>query len=365
MAGSSRKRCVCGRSLANVLMARFSAFGDVAMTVPVIYSACRSHAETHFVMVTRSSMVGIFVNAPSNLQVVGVDLREEYKGFRGMWRLMSELASERRFDAFVDLHGVLRTRVMGLYCRLHGIRVSRINKGRQNKRALTRKRNKVMLPLLSQRARYRAAFFHAGLPLSNRFDGLYGRDGKADSALFAAITAPKPEGERWVGIAPFAAHQGKIYPPELMEQVVARLDALPDVRVFMFGAGEREQSLLDGWAAKYRSSVSLAGKRYGFGAELALFSHLDCAVTMDSANMHLAAIAGTKTVSIWGATHPYCGFRGWRHREEDMVQLPLTCRPCSVFGDKPCYRGDYLCLSAIRPDVVFKKIVEDLNITDH
>lgn len=132
--------------------------------------------------------------------------------------------------------------------------------------------------------------------------------------------------------------------------------------MFLFGAGHQEQAVLEAWAGKYASVTSLAGKRYGFGAELALFSHLDCAVTMDSANMHLAAIAGTRTISIWGATHPYCGFKGWRQSEADMVQLPLTCRPCSVFGDKPCYRGDYLCLSAIRPDVIYKRIVEELKI---
>ena len=37
--------------------------------------------------------------------------------------------------------------------------------------------------------------------------------------MFADITPPKAEGERWIGIAPFAKHKGKIYPPELMKKV--------------------------------------------------------------------------------------------------------------------------------------------------
>ncbi len=77
---------------------------------------------------------------------------------------------------------------------------------------------------------------------------------------------------------------------------------------------------------------------------------------MDSANMHLAALAGTPTVSVWGATHPYCGFRGWRQKEELTVQLPMDCRPCSVFGNKPCLRGDYLCLAAIKPELILNKV---------
>ncbi|MGM9844684.1 MAG: glycosyltransferase family 9 protein [Muribaculaceae bacterium] len=352
---------VAGAAPRRVLIARFSAFGDVAMTVPVIYSACRCYPATTFVLATRRSMAGIFVNKPSNLIIEGLDMAM-HKGVRGLWRMTAAIVKRHGgFDAFLDLHGVLRTRVMALYCRLHGIRVSSINKGRSHRRALTRRNNKVMLPLLSQRSRYREVFFNARLPLTWRFDGLYGRGGKAPAADYAAITPPKGLGEQWIGIAPFAAHKGKIYPPELMRKVVEKLCARPDTRVFLLGAGGAEQQQLDEWAAALPTATSLAGKHYGFAAELALMSHFDCALTMDSANMHLAAIAGAKVVSIWGATHPYCGFKAWRQNETNLIGVPLACRPCSVFGDKPCYRGDYICLRAIRPDVVYNKIIENLN----
>ena len=84
-------------------------------------------------------------------------------------------------------------------------------------------------------------------------------------------------------------------------------------------------------------------------------------VTMDSANMHLATISSTPTVSIWGATHPYCGFKGWKQNDSDLIQLPMTCRPCSVFGSKQCFRGDYMCLNGIRPETVAGKIIEKIN----
>lgn len=348
------------RGLINVLIARFSAFGDVAMTIPVIYSACRCYPDINFVMVTRPAMTGMFVGAPANLTVVGADVKTDYRGIRGIMRLMRGLIAKYRFDAFVDLHDVLRTRMMGIVCRLHGIRVSRLNKGRANKRALTRSNNKVMLPLISQRARYREAFFKISLPLSERFDGLFGGRGKADTGLFADITDPKKAGERWVGIAPFAAHACKIYPPEMMREVVADVAAHPSTQVFLFGGGQEESRILDSWAADL-GVTSLAGKRYGFTAELALLNHIDVVVSMDSANMHLASIAGTPTVSIWGATHPYCGFKPWRQKDSDMIQLPMTCRPCSVFGNKPCHRGDYLCLRAIKPEVIIKKIYEHID----
>lgn len=341
--------------LRTVLVARFSAFGDVAMTIPAVYSACRCYPGVRFVMLTRPSMTSMFVGAPENLTVVGADLKEKYAGIGGIRRLCADMVARFRPDAFVDLHNVLRTKLMAFFLKLDGIPASRLYKPRSRRRALTRAHNKVMLPLVSQRARYSEAFFKAGFPLNERFGGLFGAPGKAPSAAYAAISEPKGTGEKWAGIAPYAAHAGKIYPPEMMERVVAAVSGRGDTRIFLFG-GAAESEVLDGWARKYPGVTSLAGKRYGFSAELALMNHLDLMLSMDSANMHLAAIAGTRTLSVWGATHPYCGFMPWRHNEADIIQLPLGCRPCSVFGDKPCARGDYQCLRGIEPRTIIDKI---------
>ncbi len=349
------------RGIVSALVTRFSAIGDVAMTVPVVYSACRCYPDVTFVLVTRPAMTSIFVNAPRNLVVVGADVKDDYTGVGGMRRLVKELDKRYHFDAFIDLHNVIRTRLMGVFCRLGGKKVWHLNKGRGAKKALTRAAGKVMLPLISQRARYREVFFKAGLPVHEKFDGLFGGRSKAPHSLFAAITAPKAKGERWVGIAPFAAHEGKIYPPEMMREVVCRLAAEPSVKIFLLGGPGKEQQTLEEWAQGLENVQSLAGKRYGFGAELALLNHMDAVLTMDSSNMHLAAIAGAPTVSIWGATHPYCGFKAWRQHDGDTLQLALTCRPCSVFGNKPCRRGDFLCLNGIKPEAVFKKVMEKLN----
>ena len=85
-------------------------------------------------------------------------------------------------------------------------------------------------------------------------------------------------------------------------------------------------------------------------------SHLDAMVSMDSANMHMASLVNCPVVSIWGATHPYAGFVGWGQKEENFVQLDMPCRPCSIYGSKPCLRGDYACLSGIAPEVIADKV---------
>ena len=142
----------------------------------------------------------------------------------------------------------------------------------------------------------------------------------------------------------------------MMEKVVAYLTTDSRNRLFLFGSGADESKTLQQWADTYPRCINMAGTRYGFTIELALMSWFDVMVSMDSANMHLASIAGTKVVSIWGATHPYCGFSGWRQSDDTAVQLDMECRPCSVFGNKPCFRGDYPCLAGITPEAVIEKI---------
>ena len=88
---------------------------------------------------------------------------------------------------------------------------------------------------------------------------------------------------------------------------------------------------------------------------------LDVMVSMDSANMHLASLVGTPVVSVWGATHPYAGFMGFGQKEENAIQLDMPCRPCSIYGNKPCHRGDYACLRDIAPARIINKVEQLLD----
>mgnify|MGYP004441973555 FL=1 len=337
-----------------ILVVRFSALGDVAMTVPVVYSVCRANPDVDFVMVTRPLHASAMIELPENLTVVPVRL-EEYKGLGGLKRLFDKLYAEHKFDAFADLHNVLRTKVLALFCRLHRIPAAMLKKARARRRALVRRHNKVMLPLTPQRARFREVFHRLGLNVEDRFSSLYG-EGKGAPAEFAHITGPKQLTERWIGIAPFAKHRGKTYPLEQMRKVAKILAEKSSNRLFLFG-GKEEQPLLSEWAkALGNRVVCVAGQDRGLPAEIALMSHLDVMLSMDSANMHLASLTGVPVVTVWGATHPYCGFRAFRQKDNTSVQLSMACRPCSIFGNKPCHRGDYLCMSAITPQSIVEKV---------
>ena len=185
------------------------------------------------------------------------------------------------------------------------------------------------------------------------FRSVYG-NGKGDIKSFCHIVGA-PNDQHWIGIAPFAAHVGKILPAETIGQVITHLAARTDYRIFLFGGGEREKALMEHWSQGLDNVTSMAGK-LKLDGELALMSHLDLMVSMDSANMHLASLVGIPVISIWGATHPAAGFMGWGQEEEHTIQVPLACRPCSIYGNRPCKRGDYACLHSIRAEQIIEKI---------
>lgn len=329
-----------------VLMTRFSALGDVVISVPVLYSVCRAYPDVRFVMLTRPWPAEALIQRPDNLTVVGVDLKK-YGGLAGMRRLAAELRAEYAITHMADLHSVMRTWAIGFFMRLHGVKVARIDKGRPQKRALVK--GKIHEQLTTSHDRYEAVFRALGFVWKETFSGYAPISG-------SALVAQKQPGERWVAVAPFSQHRGKEYPLPLIEKVVESLTRTEGLTVMLFGGGEKEKLALRPIVKKYAHTVSVAEIKHTFTDEFALMQRCDVMLSMDSANMHLASVAGVPVVSVWGATHPFCGFMGWRQSLEGAVQLPLPCRPCSVFGQKPCKYGDYRCLTGIDPEIIVNKI---------
>ena len=334
----------------NVLLIRFSAIGDVAMTVPVIQSLADAYPDVHFTVLSNVRFAPFYAKMPSNVSFMGVDLKKDYHGFGAMLKLFFQLR-KRHFDAVADLHGVLRTTALSIFYRMFFIRVSRIDKDRSSRKRLTRQKNKDLTPRLTSFERYRVVLEKLGFKFELRFSSIFG-DGKGDLSSIKGIIGDKDC--TWVGIAPFAAHKGKIYPLYLMEEVVSQIDSACLCRQFVFAYG-KERSLVEEWAQKYRS-VEIIDPLLGLEGELVLISNMAVMLGMDSSNMHLASIVGTPVVSIWGATHPVAGFMGWGQNADDCMQLDLPCRPCSIYGKKECIYGDYRCLTGIDPDQVFAQV---------
>ena len=334
----------------NVLVIRFSAIGDVARTVPVLQSVALAYPDTHFTMLSNARFAPLFAGMPDNVSFLGVDLKKDYHGFGAMFKLFLSLR-KKHFDAVADIHRVLRTTALSFFYRLFFTKVRRIHKDRRSRKRLTRFKNKDLTPRLTSFDRYRIVLEKLGFKFDVEFSSIFG-NGKGDLSAIKNIVGNKEC--PWIGVAPFAAHKGKIYPLYLMEEVVAQLDSAGVCRQFVFAYG-KELAQVQEWAEKYRS-VEMIDTSLGMAGELILMSHMNVMLAMDSSNMHLASLTGTPVVSIWGATHPAAGFMGWGQDPDNCIQLDLPCRPCSIYGKKECMYGDYRCLTGIDPDTIFSKV---------
>ena len=327
------------------LVIRFSALGDIAMTVPIVHDLAMQYPELDITMLSREMARPLFERMPGNVHFIAADLNGRHKGLLGLCRLWRD-AHLSDFDYIADFHDVLRTWWLRTEGCLRRKKVAKIDKGRQGKKALTRQKNKVFVQQPTSFERYAKVLEQLGFPIKQQFV-------KLDYSAFCETQ--KADNETWVGIAPFAKHPAKVYPLEKMEQVIKALSERGNTRVFLFGGGAEECRQMESLCAKY-NNVQPAKSQQGLRGELALMGQLDVMLSMDSANMHLASLVGTRIVSVWGGTHPYAGFLGWNQKAEDCIQLDLPCRPCSVYGNKVCSRGDYACMNGITPEQIISKL---------
>jgi ADP-heptose:LPS heptosyltransferase len=250
----------------------------------------------------------------------------------------------------------LRTYLLNFFFRLYGYKVRSIDKGRLEKKALTRAKNKKFQPLTPTGYRYADVFRKLDFPVSFEQHEFPEKKGLPQSIASLYGSSEK----KWIGIAPFATHLGKMYPLDLMQQLINFLQK--DHQIFLFGAGKKEKERLEVWEKAYTNVCNTVGK-INLKEQLDLMPYLDLMISMDSANGHMAANTGIRVLTLWGMTHPFCGFYPFNQPLDhalalDRTQYPLI--PTSVYGNviPPNYQDAFRSLS---PKTVIEKTLELLN----
>ena len=305
--------------------------GDVAMTVPVIRAFIAQNPLVKITFVSRPFFKPFFDGIP-NVTFFAVDVKKRHKGFLGLLKLYSDL-KKLNIDAFADLHNVLRSQIVRTFFSLSGKKVAFTDKGRTDKKALTRAENKIFEPVKTMVQRHVDTFNKLGFSVN-----LTSPTFPEKAILSKEIIAISGEKENfnWIGIAPFAQYESKVYPLDLMQKVIDELASKPQNKIFLFGGGNKEIEQLNQLSKGKENVINLAGK-IPFNQELQLISKLDVMLSMDSGNAHIAAMLGVKVVTLWGATHPFAGFAPFNQPLEngltsDREQFPLL--PTSVYGNK-------------------------------
>jgi len=336
-----------------ILVQRFSALGDIALLLPVLAALKRAQPTVEIHLVSRPFIKPLLGDL--DIKFHAAYLSEKHQGILGLWKLARHLKKKVQPDLVIDAHSVLRSRILNSFFRLMGLPVFRINKERPARKGLIRKYNKITKPLKHSSIKYAETLQRAGL------DFHFSETETAFYPLKEAETTKQKlssKAKYHLGIAPFAKHKAKRYPVAQMQKVLENYRDKPDYHFYFFGGAE-EAADLKNLAQAAQVNYSIIAGKLDFSEEIALMRKLDLMLAMDSSNMHLAALAATKIISIWGATLPLAGFGPIGQHQELMVQIPreeLSCRPCSIFGNKECFRGDYACMTNLAPAKIIAKI---------
>jgi len=328
--------------------------GDVAMTIPVIRALVAQHPEIKITFLSKAFLKPLFDDIP-NVHFYAADVTNTHKGVFGLHKLSKEL-KHLNITHIADLHNVLRSKILRSFFKFSTDNIAVLDKGRSEKKALTRTTNKVFKQLKTSHERYADVFRKLGFSVDISNPTKLEKP-NLKSSVFNLIGK---KNAKWIGIAPFAAFDAKMYPLDLMEKVIAAL--AENNTILLFGGGEKEIALLSKIEKKNEHTISVAGK-LNLTEELNVIGHLDCMLAMDSGNAHFAAMLQIPTITLWGATHPFAGFAPFNQPTEncmlpDLEKYPNI--PCSIYGNKIC-DGYEDVMRSILPENVIKKVETILN----
>ena len=323
-----------------LLVIRFSAIGDVALSVLAVRALREAYPDLDITVVTREHLLCLFEDIP-NLSFYMVPHHPEWED---RLELVQQLKGNK-FDAVADLQNTFTSRTLCRVIACRGCRVERFDWCRKPLRKLTKHRPGAE-PVREEVLRFLDVFARLGYPVN------------PPAVKRKTLPVPEvfgPKKGRWVGLAPFTTKLTKMYPLDSAAEVVRRLHDEFD-KVFIFSGANAEQHFCEEMTRLYPRVETVYG-RTTLAGEVALISNLDVLVCAAGATMHMARLTGAPIVALWGGTHPDCGYGAYgANPERDYLQLDLPCRPCSAFGEGYCRREDYACLNRLTPDMILDKV---------
>jgi heptosyltransferase-2 len=314
-----------------VLVVRFGALGDVVLTTPLLRAIRGASLDVAITVVTRSEWAPVLRHHPSVDTVESFDRGERV---RELARRLRPVAWDHR----IDLHGSLRSRMLRMLVggRWGTWRKPRLRRARQTWAGVTHP------PLPPVAEQYFAAAAALGVSPDGRGPDVV--PAPADEAAAAALAPPG----RFVALAPGAAHATKRWPGPHWTRLAERL-ARRGVTTVVVGTAA------DGARVTAPSATDRCG--IGLGPTAALLRRAAVVVANDSGLMHLATAVDTPVVALFGPTTPTLGYAPYRSRAI-VLEHPLPCRPCSVYGTAHCPMRHHRCMIDLTPEEVANAVLD-------
>jgi lipopolysaccharide heptosyltransferase II len=331
----------------NVLVVRFSSIGDVLLITPLLRAIRHRHPAARITVLTKQAYVPLLSHNRNVDRVIGVE----------PGRSLTNLAAELRSGEYshrLDLHDSLRTRVLRA---LVGGRWTTYPKHRVARAVLIyTKRNRY-----PDRRPVAERYFSAAGDLDVAPDGappefFLAPEAEREVADWLAMTGLAQQ-RPMIAAAPGAAHATKRWPLEHWLTLVQRI--VRDGYDVAIVGGPEDAPLGQMLATKPEGRVASAAGVFGLQGTGALLRQSAALVSGDTGVMHMATGVGTPTVALFGPTVEPFGFFPYTRRAE-VLQLALSCRPCSSKGGPRCPLGHHRCLVEIGPESVYGALLRSI-----
>ncbi|HLX11589.1 MAG TPA: glycosyltransferase family 9 protein [Bacteroidota bacterium] len=336
-------------SPAKILLIRFSSIGDIILTSPLVRILRRTFPLAQIDFVTKRESADLVRHNPNLSSVIEFE--------EGQLQALRTRIRKERYDAILDLHGSLRSRMLR---RGAGVKTIGVIDKRIIKRFLL--------------VQFKWNLYGAIVPVAERYIetatslGVHDDGGGCEvyvpsdvsSRVSTMLDTLGPDtARRFIGIVPMAKHKTKMWPEERFVEFGKRISG-DNVAILIFGSAS-EIAPCDHIAGAINAgsntprAYNLAGK-LNLLETAAAFDRCDRIVTNDTGLMHLAAARGRKITAIFGPTVKEFGFFPYRAESVVVEHNDLSCKPCSHIGLAECPMGHFRCMNDIAVDEVAKSM---------
>lgn len=163
----------------------------------------------------------------------------------------------------------------------------------------------------------------------------------------------KQSGKICFGIAPGATHFTKRYPKDKFIELIKSINREFDCSIKLFG-GKEDMELCDVLSKVGDNITNYAGKTTIIETAIEI-DKIDLMICNDTGLMHIATARRKPIVAIFGSTVPELGFTPYKATSQ-IVEVPLSCRPCTHIGRSSCPKQHFNCMNLITSEMIVKEI---------
>ena len=329
-------------NIKKILIIRLSSIGDIILTTQVLRLLRKKYPDAVIDFLVQKEYAEILKHNP---RVSNVILYDKKISLQENNKQRDKILNNEKYDLIIDLQNNIRSR---FYRKLIYKNLYKVKKYRIEKFAMVHFHNSFNeMPHVTER--YYNAIKDLGIERDNK-----GLEVWLENENGYKVSENKQK-NKIIGIAPGAKHFTKKFPNEKLISLFNELLLIyPEYNFKLFGIAEDKQIS--------KELVKLGGKRVqDFCGELTLLQtaheldECDVLITNDSGLMHLAAARKVPTLAIFGSTIPQFGFSPYGNKSE-IVEIELSCRPCTHIGRDSCPKGHFNCMNLISNKIIIEKL---------